>query len=142
MKGGLGWRSDLERVGARSILLSRPSTHCPDQFQREDFYTRQVSAGPCANAVTMVVLSLLSLLFYALFLIWRKRADKNGSAVQLEPGQEPTTQRLDARISSVISRVCGGFFIARNLREQGVDAFRRDQLTICGAVAMHVSDGG
>lgn len=87
---------------------------------------------------------------------WLQLADKNGSAVQLEPGQEPDALfdhlgqiRLIA-INFPVFTDGRGFTYARNLREHGyvgelraVGNFIRDQLTYlrrCGFDAFQMTD--
>lgn len=87
---------------------------------------------------------------------WRRLADKRGSAVQLEPGQEP--EELYGYLDQVQLIVINfpvftdgrGFSYARNLREHGYTGelrasgnFIRDQLTYlkrCGFDAFQMSD--
>ena len=87
---------------------------------------------------------------------WLQLADKNGSAVQLEPGQEPTALAgyLDQLALVVINFPVftdgRGFSYARNLREQDYHGelragghFIRDQLTYlrrCGFNAFQMAD--
>jgi uncharacterized protein (DUF934 family) len=87
---------------------------------------------------------------------WLQLTDKNGSAVQLEPGQEPTALAgyLDQLALVVINFPVftdgRGFSYARNLREQGYRGelragghFIRDQLTYlrrCGFDAFQMAD--
>jgi uncharacterized protein (DUF934 family) len=87
---------------------------------------------------------------------WQNLADKNGSAVQLEPGQEPTP--LFDALNEIALVVINfpvftdgrGFSYARDLREQGYSGelranghFIRDQLTYlqrCGFDAFQMAD--
>jgi uncharacterized protein (DUF934 family) len=87
---------------------------------------------------------------------WLQLTDKNGSAVQLEPGQEPIALAgyLDQLALVVINFPVftdgRGFSYARNLREQGYRGelragghFIRDQLTYlrrCGFDAFQMAD--
>jgi uncharacterized protein (DUF934 family) len=87
---------------------------------------------------------------------WRRLAQKHGSAVQLEPGQEPEElygyleQLQLIAIDFPVFTDGRGFSYARNLREHGyagelraVGNFIRDQLTYlgrCGFDAFQMSD--
>jgi len=87
---------------------------------------------------------------------WEQLADKHGSAVQLEPGEEP--EALFDHLHQIRLIVINfpvftdgrGFSYARNLRENGYQGelraagnFIRDQLTYlrrCGFDAFHMAD--
>ena len=87
---------------------------------------------------------------------WHNLADKNGSAVQLEPGQEPTPlfdalKKIDLLVINFPVFTDGrGFSYARDAREHGYQGelrasghFIRDQLTYlqrCGFDSFQMAD--